>query len=678
MVALSSGAILAQPNSVVCGLTAVAPVVRSEGLAERLGDVVLTCTGPPGQSVTGNLTLALNTAITNRVTNGKLDVALTADTGTGRTLIAQPSLLGVNQIVFAGITFAVGQMGRVELRISNLRGDATQGSFGLSTIQATLAFNPPSVLTLSGNLAVVGVPQRGLFSTTLLGTVSSHLGSPLPEELGFLSLLETGTRFSSTRITEGFAGAFETGTRIMLRFTGYPANARLFTPSVIIGANGLQPTAAGDFGGTVSGGRYGAGGLALVRIAGAGANGAGGYPAASVGSVSSAFDAVSEVPLSGGTGVAVYEVIDSNPVAIETAQIPIFIGLPRSIEGYTLTTATEVFFGPISPDAVPRFKPVSPGADCTTQSDCSTYVPKLEAYPQHTDFIAVSGANFQIKWIPFENVGGGIMAWSARVEYKSGSGWMRISPTSGLQGNMIRLDIIPMGLAVGKYEGTLVIDAGAAGVARYPVTLEVKPLPVPTPVISSIGGAATVTGPISRGGLATIKGANLGGTNVSVTFDGRPARILYTSADQLNVEVPSDLVGATAALVVTSNGVQSASRTVDLALVAPGIFPNGILNQDNRVNSPETPAASPSIIQIFATGLLPVQGNAQVEVRLGDQLYSGAALPYAGQAPGLPGVQQVNFMIPAGLSTSSPDLAVCATPSNGVRTCSPATRLHVR
>jgi uncharacterized protein (TIGR03437 family) len=247
-----------------------------------------------------------------------------------------------------------------------------------------------------------------------------------------------------------------------------------------------------------------------------------------------------------------------------------------------------------------------------------------------------------------------------------------------LQGNTIRLDVIPMGLAVGNYEATLIIDAGPAGVARYPVTLQVKPLPVPTPVISSIVGAATLNGPLTRGGLATIKGANLAGSNLSVTFDGRPARILYTSADQINLQVPSEITATTARVVVTANGVASTTQNVELAPVAPGIFPGGVLNQDNRPNTPETPALSPSIVQIFATGLLPVQGEARVEARLGETYYSGAELPYAADAPGLAGVQQVNFRIPAGLNTGTADLAVCVTLGGGTRTCSPPVRLSMR
>ena len=66
-----------------------------------------------------------------------------------------------------------------------------------------------------------------------------------------------GTRFASTRVTEGFPGAFQpktptsdTGTRIIARYSNFPPGARLFVPTLVAGSDALQPTAAGDLGGT--------------------------------------------------------------------------------------------------------------------------------------------------------------------------------------------------------------------------------------------------------------------------------------------------------------------------------------------------------------------------------------------------------------------------------------------
>ena len=83
---------------------------------------------------------------------------------------------------------------------------------------------------------------------------------------------------------------------------------------------------------------------------------------------------------------------------------------------------------------IPRFVGGTPITDCSSDPSCSDFLPKLAADPQPTSFVAFSGAAFQILYIPFDNVGGGVMAWSARIEYKNGADWLRIFPTSGLQG----------------------------------------------------------------------------------------------------------------------------------------------------------------------------------------------------------------------------------------------------
>lgn len=682
--------LFAQSGSPTCSVSGVPTLVRSEGVAERLGDIVLSCTGPAGRTITGNLTVSLNTNITNRLSGGRIDAALTVDTGGGPSLVANAELLGSNQAVFTGLNIPIGSNGSAELRVSNLRGDASQSGVSLQNINALLAFNPANLLGLPTNRVVIGVANRGLQASSQLTVIAMQAGSPLPEEIGFRALISAGTRFSSTRITEGFAGAFEprtgtsdVGTRVLIRLSGYPAQARVYAPDAIIGSNGRQPTAAGDYGGTISGGEYGAGGLALVRILSSDPYGNGGYPATRVSALPT--DSVSEVVLAGGSGVLVYEVVDANPAAIESAQIPIFAGVARTVQAATITPAREVFLAPVSTSAqaspnlpVPRFAANIPITDCGSDPRCLDFLPKLEAYPQPTSFVAFTGAAFQIRYIPFDNVGGGVMAWTARVEYKNGSEWLRIFPTSGLQGGTVRLDVISMGLPIGRYEATFIIDAGPAGIARYPVTLEVKAPPVPAPVISSIVNAATFTSPIPRGGIVAIKGTNFSGTNVAVLFDGKPARILYTSADQINVQTPADLTGATTRVTVTANGVMSAVFNADVVTVAPGIFAGGVLNQDNRTNTPETPAQSPSVIQIFATGLLPAEGDARIEVQLQDTFYSGASLAYAGQAPGLSGVQQVNFWIPSGLLTATSDLRLCSTGSSSARVCSPPYRLSIR
>src|SRR5689334_4355330 len=70
-----SSAIYSQtlPVSGRCAVSAVPPVVRAEGVTERIGDIVLQCSGSnPGAVFSGNLTVYLPVSVTNRVDSANL------------------------------------------------------------------------------------------------------------------------------------------------------------------------------------------------------------------------------------------------------------------------------------------------------------------------------------------------------------------------------------------------------------------------------------------------------------------------------------------------------------------------------------------------------------------------------------------------------------------------------
>ncbi len=95
-----------------CDVTAVVPTVHAEGVSERTGDIVLDCIGTPGQQVTGNLAVFLNTSITNKqLTGGFLDVALTVN---GSLANVQGAPNGPSQVVFAGLSFTFPSNGRID------------------------------------------------------------------------------------------------------------------------------------------------------------------------------------------------------------------------------------------------------------------------------------------------------------------------------------------------------------------------------------------------------------------------------------------------------------------------------------------------------------------------------------------------------------------------------------
>src|SRR5260370_42693454 len=71
-------------NSLVCIPSAVPALVHSEGLAERLGGVVLTCSGgKSGGTITGNLTVFITVNDTNKLgANNTVDAQLSVHTRT--------------------------------------------------------------------------------------------------------------------------------------------------------------------------------------------------------------------------------------------------------------------------------------------------------------------------------------------------------------------------------------------------------------------------------------------------------------------------------------------------------------------------------------------------------------------------------------------------------------------
>jgi uncharacterized protein (TIGR03437 family) len=392
---------------------------------------------------------------------------------------------------------------------------------------------------------------------------------------------------------------------------------------------------------------------------------------------------MSEVPLTNGAGYAVYEVADANQAVLESAQFPTFVSVPNPTaaavaqESLSYAPVSSVMSASISAP-VPRFAAGTgtPPSDCTVLGDCQAgYFPKLSIDPTYIQLTAIAGAAMTSGpgYIPVQNAGGGIMNWTALVSYATGSGWLTLDYTSGENNGSVRVwAVVPLSLAAGTYQARILIDAGPlAGNVTIPVTLTVLPAPVlpPTPTPTPAAPVVTVTSvvnaatfavtPLVPGSLGTLLGANLAGKNVSVTFDGSVATLLYVGATQINLQVPPSLGSKTSAtLVVTVDGSSSAPQTVALAPVWPAIFAHGVLNQDNTENKAGSGAKAGSVLQIFATG---IPASATVSLQIADR--TNLIPLYAGLAPGLSGVQQVNVAVPGNLDAGTAQLVICGTVS---------------
>jgi uncharacterized protein (TIGR03437 family) len=153
-----------------------------------------------------------------------------------------------------------------------------------------------------------------------------------------------------------------------------------------------------------------------------------------------------------------------------------------------------------------------------------------------------------------------------------------------------------------------------------------------------------------------------------VTFNGLPSQVLFSNDTQINLLVPAALAGKTSAqVIVTVDGAASAPLTVNLSPFAPGIFANGIMNQDYSVNSAKQPAAPGSVIQVYATGL---SGTGVITAKIGSEVVTKPY--YAGPAPGFVGLQQIDLILPSELAGNSVNVSVCGGPTATQVVCSPS------
>jgi len=331
-------------------------------------------------------------------------------------------------------------------------------------------------------------------------------------------------------------------------------------------------------------------------------------------------------------------------------------------------------------------------------------VPVIVATPS-----SITAVNFQIgsanpapQTIALSLQGGGALAFTAAATMTTGTGWLSVSPTSGTTPSSITVTINPAGLTPAVYQGNVTITAAGATPLVLPVSLTVTPSPIITPTVASIQNAASYAfSAISPGMNVYIQGANMGpGTlatyivtngvlnttvaETTVTFDGIPAPIIYTSSTQVSVMVPYGVAGrGRVNMIVNYKGAPSAAFGINVVDVSPGLYTlnatstgagsgtgqGAILNQNNTVNSPTNPETAGNFVQIYATGegvttprgvdgainpaRLPLPApSVPVSVTIGGIQLAASDIAYAGEAPGsVQGQLQVNARIPATLGS---------------------------
>jgi uncharacterized protein (TIGR03437 family) len=238
---------------------------------------------------------------------------------------------------------------------------------------------------------------------------------------------------------------------------------------------------------------------------------------------------------------------------------------------------------------------------------------------------------------------------------------------------------------------TLAVDStGAAAYAISVSGLSIIPLTtVPTaqkPVVSR-GGAvnlASYQSAVAVNGLLSIFGSNLGSSaqaatvplpttlgGTCVTLNNLPLPLFLMSSGQINAQIPPNLAAGTYPLVIHSiaNLAASTSQNITVSKAAPAVFVDGsgnalLYHADGSQVTTNHPATRDEPLTMYATGLGATTGGtvttgmpspssplavvSGVQVFFGNPSYTQAAIivDWAGLAPGLIGVYQLNLRIP--------------------------------
>jgi len=222
-------------------------------------------------------------------------------------------------------------------------------------------------------------------------------------------------------------------------------------------------------------------------------------------------------------------------------------------------------------------------------------------------------------------------------------------------------------------------------------TSQAQPYFRPDQVLNS---ANLRSGVVAPGQVASITGTSLGPTDpviapagawpqtlggVQVTVNGVVVPIRYASASRLDIQMPFNLAGPQANIQVTYGSNVSATVPVPVQATFPGLFAERsggagqakALNQDGTVNSLLNPARRGTYITVYGIGLgvveppavagqVPPASPLSVAVNPVAASIGGvpATVSFAGLAPGIPGLYQVNILVPDSVPGGAQEVVV--------------------
>jgi uncharacterized protein (TIGR03437 family) len=230
-----------------------------------------------------------------------------------------------------------------------------------------------------------------------------------------------------------------------------------------------------------------------------------------------------------------------------------------------------------------------------------------------------------------------------------------------------------------------IISLTTSGFTTLPWNYDVAVAP---PTLSSVVNAADFTKAVAPGGLISVFGSQLSPVNVStnelplptslgdscLTVNGTPIPMMFVSSSQINAQLPFTASGDVTMVLRTAGGV---SPNLDLVVQsnAPSVFHSGtagpqtgiptvVRASNNQLVTPSNPIHPKDVIVIYATGLGTVTPNVANGAPGPSSPLATAVVPptitlggaqltvgFAGLAPGMVGVYQINAEVPSGVPT---------------------------
>jgi uncharacterized protein (TIGR03437 family) len=271
--------------------------------------------------------------------------------------------------------------------------------------------------------------------------------------------------------------------------------------------------------------------------------------------------------------------------------------------------------------------------------------------------------------------------WSAAV-YPGNrlTSWLKLSQYSGTGNGTITLQARGSGLTPGAYRATVIITSANTVPQAISIPVMFVNGAAAGTTITGAGNAFSFTPTAAPGMVMAIYGSGLAGTttsassqplpyslsNVTAAVNGVPAPLYFVSPGQLNVQVPY-WVGAGPAVVGVNNNGVIAGYQINITPTAPGILTNG-----SGSVSPSASGSPGSVATLYVTGdgevndttlesgFAPAAGTALANLPRPVQAPSvtvggvQAVVQFYGLTPGIVGMSQVNFIVPAVNSGAQP------------------------